>query len=735
MKNDIRIRFERGLAVCLVTALGISSFALESRAQSISPAPEQISGYATRVVEDGVNFEQSRTYLRVQSNGKGIDFELPAGAQQGSGYITLDRSKAVNDSNALRSSQFGNAQYQISSFTADPTAAAHAPTTGTINVLVLVWPSATNVVSTAELEDRLNGLGSNSVRSFISSSSQGRTSMSFTVRYLQGDGPRCFDLNESQDALNRLEAQEPNIDLGKFQTLAMLFSENSCDGSAAGMAGGAIAFTSKRGTVYMSQFAMVFPSDANPFHYIFRHELGHTLGLGHASTESCANNVFDSGCVNWNYADTSNVMGSVGLTFQDYHRWQMGWIDALAVVSRNQLQLGPDVKSSPSVGLIEIPSPYKFALDIAKPWLLIERQVSPASTTRTAPKLVLKLASSSNIGTMTLYDQSRPFGAEPLVLEQIGDVIELPGLGLSLQVIENSIGRSSILVTNLAAPTPIFSSVYASNAAAQGLIDGRCTDRTLDFNGNWPDANVRFVDLRPDRFEHTSNATVSILNGHFKARLNSVDPTIQGYFAVSTSASTVREYYQNLNSPDVLCNERPLAATVTVTPAAFSTTPSCQNTAVNIAITGLSGYNPFFGNTLLSATPGTYLQSFSRDTRLPFLANLQVQRPVETIVLGQAYDPPRYCPSAGLVPTFNLSASWNKKCTAIQVTNSTANPVNSDPVQLTLYKKMPLRTILSATSVPQGGGVLLPFNATGPAFIYAFWNGQVRTVYLDQCVL
>jgi hypothetical protein len=440
--------------------------------------------------------------------------------------------------------------------------------------------------------------------------------------------------------------------------------------------------------------------------------------------------------VNWNYGDTSNVMGSVGLTYQDYHRWQMGWIDALARVSRNQLQLGPDVASSPSVGLIEIQSPYSFALDIAKPWLLVERQVSLRSGIRTPPKLVLKLASSSNIGTMTLHDQSRPFGTEPLVLEQIGEVIELPGMGLRLQVIENSFGRSSILVTSIAGPAAIFSSVYASNAAAQGLVDGKCVDRTLDFNGNWPDANVRFVDIRPSRFQQAIYATVSLLNGHFKARLNSVDPTIEGYFAVSTPASTVREYYQNLNAPDVVCNERPLAATVTVTPAVFSTTPSCQNTAVNIAVTGLSGYTPFLGNTPIGTTPGTFLQSQLRDTRLPYQENLIVQRPLETLVLGYAYDPPRYCPSAGPVPTFNLNASWNKKCTAIQATYSTANPVNSDPIQLFLFRKVPDRVFLSFTNAPQGGsGVSLSFNATGPALVEARWNGQVRTVYLDQCVL
>jgi hypothetical protein len=287
MRTYIFLRFKRGLAACLVTALGIGSLPLQSSAQLISPAPEQISGYATQVVEDGVDFKQSRTFLRVQSNGKGIDFELPPGAQRGSGFITLDRSKAANDSNTLRSSQLGNANYQISSFNADPISVTHAPTTGNINVLVLVWPSAANVVSPKELEDRLNGPGSNSVRSFISSSSQGRTSMSFTVRYLQGDGPRCFDLNESQDAVNRLEAQEPNFNLEKFHTLATLFSENSCNGFAAGLAGGAVPFTSRRGIIYLSQFAMVFPSDANAFHYIFRHELGHTLGLGHASTEAC----------------------------------------------------------------------------------------------------------------------------------------------------------------------------------------------------------------------------------------------------------------------------------------------------------------------------------------------------------------------------------------------------------------------------------------------------------------
>ena len=59
------------------------------------------------------------------------------------------------------------------------------------------------MVSAAELDDRLNGSGPNSMALFITDSSQGRATIKFTIRYLQGDGPKCFDLNESQDALNR----------------------------------------------------------------------------------------------------------------------------------------------------------------------------------------------------------------------------------------------------------------------------------------------------------------------------------------------------------------------------------------------------------------------------------------------------------------------------------------------------------------------------------------------------
>lgn len=716
--------------VSLLATFVVGGHPLASHAQLRESVPDIISGYATTFTADGIGFQKSSTFMRVRSSGKSFDFEIEAGSHHRSGYINLVRAVAhANDASLMRSAQLPNASYHVQTFTSDPGLVSRTQTTGNINVLVLVWPSASNIVSAAELEDRLNGAGSDSVVSYITNSSQGRATMKFTIRYLQGDGPKCFDLNESQEALNRAQTQEPSLDARSFQTVATLYSQNSCNNLAGGMAGLPTQFESKQGAVDMSQFAMVLLSDVNSFQYLFRHELGHTLGLGHASTESCANGDFDSGCVNWNYGDPTNVMGYslVTLNYQDYQRWQMGWLDTVGVLHRGQLQIGPDLGTQ--IGLIEIRSPYRFVRDIAKPWLIVERQY-PISARR--PKLVLKLASSSNIGTVNLHDRSRAEGTELLELHEIGEVIELPGMGLRLELIVNTEGSSTISVTHLAQPAPIFAGVVASNASAQSLVDGKCTDRTLSFNGNWPNAQVRFVDYSPARFEGAIHATTAMSNGHFQARMNSADPTVHGVFAVSTSASPVREYYESL---PYACSERPLAATIEVIPAPYSASQSCQNTVVNMNVTGLSGYTPFFGNVLLSATPGNYVQSILRDTRLPFVATLLVVRPVEIVVLGRVYDPPRYCPSAGPIPTLSVNANWNKKCTMVSVNYGTGNAVTADPVYLDLYKRTPTLVVEAQANAPQSpsGYFSLPFTGNGPALLEASWNGQVRKLYLDEC--
>jgi hypothetical protein len=91
------------------------------------------------------------------------------------------------------------------------------------------------------------------------------------------------------------------------------------------------------GGVARSEFkrAWVFDSTRGP---VYAHELGHTLGVDHASTPS------------GDYGDGSDVMGHGFFQFNGPHRAQLGWLPADSVLAVTR-------SGTYRIGVLEPPQP------------------------------------------------------------------------------------------------------------------------------------------------------------------------------------------------------------------------------------------------------------------------------------------------------------------------------------------------------------------------------------------
>jgi hypothetical protein len=111
------------------------------------------------------------------------------------------------------------------------------------------------------------------------------------------------------------------IDVGRADRLA-IFVPSSTAGCNGGVAG-AYSFLRPDGTRKRMPTAISW-SMTDRF---ILHELGHTYGLGHASSVSCGSTVLAPRCTVREYGNTLDTMGNGAIqTFNAYFRQRMGWI-------------------------------------------------------------------------------------------------------------------------------------------------------------------------------------------------------------------------------------------------------------------------------------------------------------------------------------------------------------------------------------------------------------------------
>jgi hypothetical protein len=96
---------------------------------------------------------------------------------------------------------------------------------------------------------------------------------------------------------------------------------------------------------------------------VYAHELGHNLGMGHASTDEN-----DDGAIDCEYCDRSDFMGIGGVGWRQVngpHKAQMGWLPQdrvveLAAEGRSTVTLAP-LESTPAA------TPYPHVLRVVRP--------------------------------------------------------------------------------------------------------------------------------------------------------------------------------------------------------------------------------------------------------------------------------------------------------------------------------------------------------------------------------
>ncbi len=311
-------------AVLIVTALGATAIgqplAFNTRWQSATPI--NVTGVLTVVYADDFAHQRSELIYRIHDDrtgqtfrlwfDKGVPRELRSGAQVGVRgrananeiFVATDRGDRVT---VLALDPSGSVQTAAGTLTVPP------PVTGDQKTLVIVANFRDQVVSPlmpgadcsiAAITDRIFTDPQNrSVDNLYRETSRGQVSFSgqvvgpYTLDAASTDP--CDDYAWARAADS--QAAAAGVDVSAYARKVYVLPSSTCP--AAGLA--ELAVTPSR--------AWVFTCDVP---HVYAHELGHNLGMQHASTETSE------------YGDNSDIMGMQGglMPLNAPHKAQMGWL-------------------------------------------------------------------------------------------------------------------------------------------------------------------------------------------------------------------------------------------------------------------------------------------------------------------------------------------------------------------------------------------------------------------------
>ena len=156
-------------------------------------------------------------------------------------------------------------------------------------------------------------------------------------------------------------AAAAGYDLGAYGRIAYFLPDSVC--SIGGLGVGREVFSAIYGGVLDDE--------------VFVHELGHTFGLPHATSSTCAR-----GCRTFEYGDPLSPMGSGGLDFSALEKLKLGWISSVQQVVRSGTYpvANIDEPSSSSPQALVVPTAageYWVEHRVADPRRVIVRVVKP----------------------------------------------------------------------------------------------------------------------------------------------------------------------------------------------------------------------------------------------------------------------------------------------------------------------------------------------------------------------
>ncbi len=313
----------------------------------------EISGQVEAIYEDYSDGSNALRHYLNAGNGKRFELhfaqadQVPYGTNQSvsvSGILLesdesiaqdADGDIAVSSSESLLYLNTGGTSTQSAETDLTPEIANTLGDQRTLLVLINFQDKPEEPWTVNEAQQLLFG----DVNNFIQENSDGRT-------WLTGDVAGWFTVPlsstdcSSRDIKNQANyaASVAGYDISQYDRLIYAFPQNSCGYAGSGSVGGLPSVTYINNSLTLSVVA---------------HELGHNLGLYHATAKECGADVLGNNCYTVEYGDTLDTMGyfdTVG-HFNTFEKSRLGWLsssEVLEVTNSGNFDLVPFAQNSTS---------------------------------------------------------------------------------------------------------------------------------------------------------------------------------------------------------------------------------------------------------------------------------------------------------------------------------------------------------------------------------------------------
>ncbi len=249
--------------------------------------------------------------------------------------------------------------------TSNPSNFAASTTSGSIGKidsigdqkLIVILANFQNTTQPSLDRNTVNSTVFTDVNNFYKDVSLGKTSWSGNL--LPGWIPlpinsTCTDLVGIENAV--IQAVDPQVDFNNYHRLLVFAPYGSnCQWKGESTIGEGMA-TTQEGQVPLSMSLVNADSDVLQ---IVGHELGHSLGLGHAGTLVCT--PFGStSCTLDEYADPYSIMGNIGLGMNAFDKETLGWLgsgNVQTITASGSYTISPLETATSGPMVLKIPTP------------------------------------------------------------------------------------------------------------------------------------------------------------------------------------------------------------------------------------------------------------------------------------------------------------------------------------------------------------------------------------------